>query len=94
MAENTSRLHIVDLDTKVCDSILSGDKTFVVVHNGHLYQKGDIIRFKPMDNDYMCIDSESPINDIEYSITFVESSNLIKSNFVIVGISKVNKDAE
>lgn len=67
------------------DAVLAGEKTFEIRKNDEGYQKGDVLKFEVMDNEYFH-DHTHPLNDREYEITYVLSGWGIQEGYVALGI--------
>lgn len=80
-----NRIHKIKLGKEYCDSVYYGDKTFEVRYNDRGYQKGDLIRFIPVDGLYSIF---HPISDKEYEITYVHSGFGLEEMFVVLGIKE------
>ena len=72
------------------DAILSGEKTFEIRNNDEGYQKGDIIKFRVIDDSGLTTkDVAHPLNYAKYEITYVLSGWGLKQGFVALGIIPV-----
>ena len=73
------------------DAVYSGDKTFEIRDNDEGYQKGDIIKFKVIDDEWKSFDFgiNHPLNGKEYLITYVMSGWGLKEGFVVLSIVPV-----
>lgn len=70
------------------DSIVAGDKTFVIRENDRGFQKGDFIRFQATDR--LGISNHSHlINNKLYEITYVLNEWGIKNGYVALAIKEV-----
>lgn len=67
------------------DAVLAGEKTFEIRKNDEDYQKGDVLKFKVMDNEHSH-NPTHPLNDREYEITYVLSGWGIQEGYVALGI--------
>lgn len=67
------------------DAVLAGEKTFEIRKNDEGYQKGDVLKFEVMDNEYFH-NLTHPLNDREYEITYVLSGWGIQEGYVALGI--------
>lgn len=75
------------LNEAFCDSVLNGEKTFEIRYNDRGYQKGDRIRFIPIDNDKRQIEHE--VGKRIYEITYVLSGWGLENGYVVFGIREV-----
>lgn len=85
--------HEIKILCQFADAIVSGDKTFEIRENDRAYQKGDFIKFKPIDKNGFRINGH-PIADKEYVITYVINGWGLKNGFVTFGIKDKNNDNE
>lgn len=86
------KVHELKIRIEFCDAVLSGEKPFEVRYNDRGYQKGDIIRFKPVDG--MGIIMYHDIDKKEYVITYVLSGWGISDGYVALGIAELADLAE
>lgn len=80
------KTHKLKLNIKFCDEVLSGVKTFEIRKNDRNFKMGDLIKFKPVDND-----GEVGYHEIEnhiYKITYVLNGWGLKDNYVVLAIKK------
>ena len=68
------------------DAIFCGEKTFEIRENDEAYQKGDVIRFKVMENEHFFEDRNHPLNGQKYEITYVLSGWGLQNGYVALGI--------
>ena len=85
------RIHNVDVQTSVADSILDGECGFYVAINDPQYQKGDHIVFRALDG--MCYDSLHRIRHKEYEITYVMTHHGLKERFVAFGFAEIGGES-
>ena len=67
------RVHELKIAKDFPDSVYFGDKTVEVRLNDRGYQKGDIVRFKPLSG-HGTIDTRHPLYNHEFEITYVLGS--------------------
>lgn len=83
----TIRVHELKISKEYADSVYFGDKTFEVRLNDRGFQKGDIVRFKPLGESSPFIDIRHPLYDKEYEITYVLGSfHGLAQGYVAFGI--------
>lgn len=88
------RVHELKIAKEYADSVHFGDKTFEVRLNDRGFQKGDIVRFKPLDR-LGVVDSFHPLYDKEYEITYVLGSFVgLAQGYVAFGIKPVPEQTE
>lgn len=61
--------HHIKIQKQFADAVMSGEKTWEIRINDRGYQKGDLIRFRVVD-EYISNISH-PLNDKVYEITYV-----------------------
>lgn len=93
------KLHKIKLNIEYCDAVYEGIKPFEVRKNDRLYQKGDLIRFVPVEvKKGVNIDGEPvgytkevehPISGQTYEVTFVISGNGVSPEYVVLGIQRI-----
>ena len=72
------------------DAVYSGEKTFEIRENDEGYQKGDIIKFKVVDDEWpFDFEINHSLNGKEYLITYVISGWGLKEGFVVLSITPV-----
>lgn len=85
-------LHEVRLKEQYCDAVLKGEKNFEVRKNDRGYQKGDHIKFIPVDKDGMC-EVFHEVKYEEFVITYVHSGYGLENGFVILGIQRIQSSS-
>lgn len=82
--------HEIKLLAAFADAVLSGEKTFEVRYNDRGYQKGDLIKFKVVDNCFL-LGIPHPLNDKQYEITYIiRGCNWgLKDGYVVFSIREV-----
>lgn len=85
MSEKTHELKLRDW---FVDDILSGRKRFEIRDNDRLFQRGDLVRFVPVDGDGLR--SGKVLDDRLYRITFVESGYGLCDGYVAFGFEEVS----
>lgn len=91
--------HYIKLKKQFCDAVYFGDKPFEIRKNDRCYQKGDHIKFLPVNEtgDLLIIDGKKipsvdhPIEDKEYEITYVLSGWGLERDYVVFGIKEVKE---
>lgn len=84
------RTHKLKLDIAFCDAVLSGEKSFEIRKNDRGYQKGDHIKFVPVERgEYIMYPCEHDISKKEYEITYVLSNLGIEEGYVVLAIKEV-----
>ncbi len=81
------QIHEIKLNEEFADAVLSGDKCFEVRYNDRGYRKGDIVKFKVVDN---CgCETVHVLNCLYFEITYVLYGWGLKEDFVAFGIKRV-----
>lgn len=83
--------HNIKLREQFCDAVYFGDKPFEIRKNDRCYQKGDHIKFIPVENTCQ-LPFAHPIADKEYEITYVFSGWVIQQDYVVLGIKEVQNN--
>ena len=88
-----TKTHEIKLNEKFVDAVLSGEKCFEIRKNDRGYQKGDIVKFIPIDDRglYPYTLASSMIKDIEYEITYVLNGWGLQDGYVVFGIKERTK---
>lgn len=87
------KIHKIKLSKEFCDEVLNGNKTFEIRYNDKGYQKGDFIKFIPVDSDSsLATHWIHPIENALFEITYVINSWGLKDGFVCLAIKLVNKN--
>lgn len=92
--------HYIKLKEQFCDAVLSGEKPFEIRKNDRQFQKGDHIKFLPVNEtgELLFIDGKEvpsvdhPITDKEYEITYVFSGWVIPQDYVVLGIKEAKNN--
>ena len=85
MEQEILKIHELKLLKEFCDDVLYGRKTFEVRYNDRGFQRGDLVKFKPVDGPFPYY------HDVEkklYKITYVLSGWGIKEDYVVFGIKE------
>ena len=91
----TIRVHKLKIAKEYADSVYFGDKTFEVRLNDRGFQKGDIVRFKPLGESSSSVDTRHPLYDKEYEITYVLGSFYgLAQGYVAFGIKPLPAQTE
>lgn len=85
------RTHELKLETKFCDAVLSGVKSFEVRRNDRGYEVGDKIIFQPIDSSHGPVSEfEHPIAQSIFEITYILCDWGIKESFVVLAIKEAS----
>lgn len=92
----SNRVHELKIEKDYADSVYLGDKNFEIRFNDRGFQKGDIIRFLPLErNHYGCVDTQHPLYRKEYEITYVVGSFVgLADNYVALGIKPIKESGD
>lgn len=91
----SNRVHELKIEKDYADSVYLGDKTFEVRLNDRGFQKGDIVRFKPLSKSGLSVDTRHPLYGKEYEITYVLGSFYgLAQNYVAFGIKPIHQGGE
>ena len=89
------RVHELKIEKDYADSVYFGDKTFEVRLNDRGFQKGDIVKFRPLGEDGVSIDTRHPLCGKEYEITYVLGSFCgLAQGYVAFGIKPMPEQTE
>lgn len=80
--------HKIKIEKPYADAVLSGDKTFEVRYDDRGYQKGDVVKFNVIENNYDEINH--PLNDKEFEITYVLHGWGLKDSWCAFAIKEVD----
>ena len=84
--------HHLKIQEDYADAVLSGEKAFELRYNDRNYRKGDLIKFRVI-NENQCDVPEHRLNGQEYEITYVlEGWEGLKDNVVALGIKRHRKE--
>ena len=75
--------HTIKLNIHFCDAVLSGEKNFEIRRNDRGYQKGDYVKFIPVEN---IRELRHPVEQNVYRITYVINGYGLENGFVVFGI--------
>lgn len=81
------KTHKLKLNIDFCDAVLSGAKTFEIRKNDRDFKMGDLIKFKPVDND-----GEAGYHKVQnrtYKITYILDNWGLKEGYVALAIKDV-----
>ena len=81
------RRHNIKIKSEFADEIVNKNKQFEIRLNDRMYQKGDEIVFKVIDENGNEFNSHR-LNGKEYRITFVASGFGIENGYVVLGIKE------
>lgn len=84
------KTHVLKLQKDFCDPVYTGEKTFELRYNDRGFQKGDRVRFDPMDGQDQIW---HPILEELYEITYVIAGWGLQRNFVAFGIRNIKDPA-
>ena len=83
------KTHNIKLNINFCDAVCKGEKTFEIRENDRGYQKGDYIKFTPVNGIGLHLYHE--VEDKKYIITYVLNGWGVKENHVVFSIKEVLK---
>lgn len=86
-------MHELKILSSFVRPILNGDKIFEIRENDRGFQKGDMVQFKVVSDDWTCR-NKSPVYELEhkiFEITYVINGFGLKNGFVVFGIRE-NKE--
>lgn len=87
------KVHKLKLSKDFCDAVLDGIKTFEIRYNDRGYQKGDFIKFIPVDSiSSLATHWNHPIENALFEITYVINGWGLKDDFVCLAIKLVNRN--
>ena len=86
---NKVKIHELKLNEYFCDAVLSGEKSFEARENDRGYQKGDHIKFTPVDSFGLKVYRYSKLEDKEYEITYVLNGHGINEGYVVFSFKEV-----
>ncbi len=86
------KLHVLKLREFFCDPVYNGEKKFEVRENDRGFQRGDFVRFLPVNA--LGANVKHPIEDVVYKITYVLSGWGIENGHVVFGIEPDNVYSE
>jgi len=85
MEKEVIKLHELKLQKEFCQDVYDGRKTFEVRLNDRGFQRGDFVKFLPMDGSF---NFPHEVQNKLYKITYVLSGWGIKKNYVVFGIKE------
>lgn len=77
--------HHLKIQEDYADAVLSGEKAFELRYNDRNYRKGDLIKFRVI-NENQCDVPEHRLNGKEYEITYTLGGWGLKPNYLALGI--------
>lgn len=80
--------HNLKLEIAFCTAVYHGNKNFEVRKNDRGFQKGDTIRFIPVENGLV---TTHPIEQKRYEITYVLNGWGIENGYVVFGIKELEE---
>lgn len=83
------KTHFIKLNIEFCDAVLSGEKSFEIRKNDRGYQKGDHIKFNPVNQYGLWVGHD--IEGREYKITYVLNDWGLEKGYVALGIKEVSE---
>lgn len=90
---STERIHDLKLNIEFCDAVLNSDKSFEVRLNDRGYQKGDFIKFTPVDGiSWLATSVHHPIKNALFEITYVLNGYGLKEDYVCLAIKLVKEN--
>ena len=82
-------IHTIKITEPYAEAVYDGRKTFEVRRNDRGYNAGDSVRFIVIKDGLIAINH--PLNDMEYTITYVHSGLGLEKEYVAFGIKR-NKE--
>lgn len=81
------KTHELKLNIEFCDAVLSGEKTFEIRYNDRGYQKGDLIKFVPVEGKgEFATKTLHGIREKIYEITYVLNGFGLEKGYVALAI--------
>ena len=84
------RTHELKIAEDYADSVWNGDKTFELRYNDRGYQKGDIVKFIPIDG-LRCEMIGHPLYAKKYEITYVINGLGLDKDWVVFAIKPITE---
>lgn len=81
------KTHKLKLNIDFCEAVLNGTKTFEIRKNDRNFKMGDLIEFKPVDND-----GEAGYHKVQnrtYKITYILDNWGLKEGYVVLAIKEI-----
>ena len=85
--------HEIKIREDYIKPILAKEKTFEVRENDRGYQKGDLVKFIPVDRNGITY-SDPILEEKTYQITYVHSGLGLKEGYVVFGIKELYHETE
>lgn len=79
------KTHKLKLNIAFCDEVLSGAKTFEIRKNDRNFKMGDLIEFKPVDDDEV---GYHKVQNRTYKITYILDNWGLKEGYVVLAIKE------
>lgn len=96
---NKPKMHNVKLNIWYADAVNDGIKPFEVRENDRLYQKGDLVRFTPVETRTgvevngktykYTVEVPHPVSEKTFEITYVMSGRGVSPEYVVLGIQEI-----
>ena len=86
------QIHEIKLNWHYADAVLSGEKNFEVRYNDRGYQKGDRVKFTVVDDVKLQV--SHPLNNREYTITYLIHGYGLEKDWCVFGIIPADKEGE
>lgn len=80
------KTHKLKLNIAFCDAVLKGLKTFEIRKNDRNFKMGDLIKFKPVNNDGEACCHE--VQNLTYKITYILDNWGLKEGYVALAIKE------
>lgn len=84
------KYHKIKLQHDFCDAVLDGEKTFEIRLNDRGYQKGDRVKFIPVDAGGLA-EVLHAISEKEYEITYILNGWGLENGYVAFSIKEVTE---
>lgn len=81
------KTHKLKLNIDFCEAVLNGTKTFEIRKNDRNFKMGDLIKFKPVNNDGE--EGYHKVQNRTYKITYILDNWGLKEGYVVLAIKEV-----
>lgn len=81
------KTHELKLNIAFCDAVLKGLKTFEIRKNDRDFKMGDLIEFKPVNNDGE--EGYHKVQNRTYKITYILDNWGLKEGYVALAINEI-----
>ena len=86
-----TNIHVLKIREEFAEAVNHGDKTFEIRENDRGFQKGDIVKFLPVDKLGIRVHSYEDFEAKSYRITYVLNGWGLKDGYVAFGIEEVEQ---